>query len=128
MKYVLLIHHAEAYLSQTPPEEQERITESHRQLQANGKDDGSYLGAVRLAPTGTAVSIRRKGGSSVVVDGPFTETKEQLVGFYVFESESRDSVKERAAQIKMFPTGTVEVRPILWSHPGMSLSGDGQTE
>lgn len=124
MKYVLLIYHSEDYLGQGDGYENERVLDSHRELQSQGKADGSYLGAVRLAPSDTAVSIRHQRGDIVVTDGPFAETKEQLVGFYLFDEAERDSATDHAKDLRMFPGGSVEVRPVRWAHPRTAFGRD----
>jgi len=57
------------------------------------------LGPVaRLVPTTAAVTLR-KSGEAVVLDGPFAETKEQLLGFYVIEADSMNEVLEIAKEL-----------------------------
>jgi hypothetical protein len=67
---------------------------------------------VALERSHTATSIRSKGGGSFIVsDGPFVETKEQLVGFYIIEAADLDEVMAIAQQIPM-DHGGIEVRPV----------------
>jgi hypothetical protein len=68
---------------------------------------------VRLLPTTTAVTLR-KGRETVVIDGPFAETQEQLLGFYVVECEGLDPAIAAARQLAAANpgTGAYEIRPI----------------
>jgi hypothetical protein len=75
------------------------------------------LGPVaRLAPSTSAVSLRKKGGETLVLDGPFTETKEQFVGFYVVACDSLEEAIE-AARMLPLDSGTLEIRPVAWLRP-----------
>jgi len=77
------------------------------------------LGPVaRLLPT-TAATTLRKGHEEMVIDGPFAETKEQLLGFYVIDCASLDTAIETARELaKANPgTGSYEIRPVAEFHP-----------
>jgi hypothetical protein len=73
----------------------------------------------KLMGTTSAVTVRGRPGSQddavLVTDGPFAETKEQLLGFYMIECETIDEAIEAA---KMLPKniGTYEIRPAGWTH------------
>ena len=74
---------------------------------------------VRLMPTTTATTLRKEHSPPLVVDGPFDETKEQLLGFYVVDCASRDEVHEVARELAAAnPGGAYEIRPILQLWPG----------
>jgi hypothetical protein len=82
----------------------------HEKLEAEGKL-GPYA---RLMGTGTAVSVK-SGRDGVVVDGPFAETKEQLLGFYMLECASFEEALEaaqRLARARTWGTGVMELRPV----------------
>lgn len=73
-------------------------------------------GGAALRPTGTATTVRVKGGKGgdvVTSDGPFAETKEVLGGFYLLECADLDEAIRWAAQIPGAWQGSVEVRPVL---------------
>ncbi len=78
-------------------------------LRAEGK-----LGvSMRLTNTATAVSVRHGVGETVVLDGPFAETKEQLLGLYVLECASLDDAVDAARRLAAGRTpGVLEVRPV----------------
>ena len=77
------------------------------------------LGPVaRLLPT-TAATTLRKGREEMVIDGPFAETKEQLLGFYVIDCASLEEALDTAKELaKANPgTGSYEIRPVAEFHP-----------
>lgn len=67
---------------------------------------------VRLMPTTTATTVR-KGRDTVVIDGPFAETKEQLLGFYIVECASLEDAIRIASELVHEP-GAIEIRPIQY--------------
>ncbi|MCU1399560.1 MAG: hypothetical protein JWN62_2669 [Acidimicrobiales bacterium] len=76
-------------------------------------ESGELVAGDALHDVPTASTLRIRGGSTTVTDGPFAETKEQIGGFYVVEVPSLDRALELAAQIPAAKTGSVEVRPIM---------------
>ncbi len=81
-----------------------------RYLAFNESADGKILDGAQLAPTRSATTVRVRDGETVVTDGPFAETKEQLGGFYLFEVESLDEAAELAAEIPGAAHGAIELR------------------
>lgn len=85
-----------------------------RQLESEGR-----LGPrLRLAPTATATTLTHKGE---VIDGPFAETKEALLGFYILDCETPEEAVEIArnlARQKSWNAGSYEIRPVNWIDPG----------
>jgi hypothetical protein len=78
------------------------------------------LGPVaRMLPT-TAATTVRKGREPLVIDGPFAETKEQLLGFYVVDCSTLDEAIETAGELARASgsAGAFEVRPIAFFNPG----------
>jgi hypothetical protein len=76
------------------------------------RDSGKLITADRLQPTTTATTVRIRNGETLVTDGPFAETKEQLGGFYLLECENIDEALEYAAKIPAAESGSIEVRPV----------------
>ena len=74
---------------------------------------GVNKGGNALQPVSTATSVRVRDGHSVITDGPFAETKEQLGGYYLLECKDLDEALKWAAKIPSARYGTVEVRPIM---------------
>jgi hypothetical protein len=91
---------------------------------------GKHLGpAARLGPVEGARTLRGKRakgrtgkGEDMVVDGPFAETKEQLLGFYVVDFPSIDEAIEAAREMRRAnPTAVYEIRPVMLYLPGAEL-------
>lgn len=78
----------------------------------------------RLLPT-TAATTLRKGREDVVIDGPFAETKEQLLGFYVIDCASLEEAIDTAKELaRANPgTGSYEIRPVAEFHPSQLADG-----
>jgi hypothetical protein len=73
--------------------------------------------------TTTAAVTLRKGREHVVIDGPFAETKEQLLGFYVVDYPSIDGAIEAAREMRRVnPTAVYEIRPVMLYLPGAELA------
>jgi hypothetical protein len=79
----------------------------------------------RLKPTKAATTIR-KGPQSLVTDGPFAETKEQLLGFYVVDCASRDEAIAFAQDLARASgsEGSFELRPLSYFKTGAVKAGD----
>jgi hypothetical protein len=76
-------------------------------------DEGRYLSASPLYPSGTATCVRVRDGRRVITDGPFTETHEVLGGYYLILAEDRATALRIAAQHPGARVGAVEVRPLF---------------
>jgi hypothetical protein len=84
------------------------------EYQSFGKQHSqSIKGGNALQSTKTAATVRVRNGKSLVTDGPFAETKEQLGGFYLVEAKDLTEAKEMAAKIPGARFGSIEVRPIM---------------
>jgi hypothetical protein len=110
MKYMLLVYMDEKAM--TDVERQACYVES-TQLAQNIHARGQYIGASPLLPVATATSVRIRDGKSVITDGPFAETREQLGGFYLIDAKDLDEALSIAARIPAARKGTIEVRPVM---------------
>ena len=113
MQYILLIYENEAEAKARNEEESKRIFGEYMAFTGAIKQSGHMRGGEPLQPTGTATTVRVKGGKTVRTDGPFAETREQLGGFYIVEAKDLDEAVGIAARIPSAKTGSVEVRPIM---------------
>lgn len=122
MLYAILIYGEEEIFERLDADEQERVMEKHRAVQREYGALGSLGPVARLMSTSSAVTVRSRGDSVMVLDGPFAETKEHLLGFYVLECATIDDAIEAA---KKFPLATAayEVRPISWATAMGELTG-----
>ena len=73
---------------------------------------GVWIGGDRLKPTRHGARVRVRDGKSVVLDGPYADTKEQLAGYYVIEVASRDEAIEWGAPCPAGRCGSIDVRPL----------------
>jgi hypothetical protein len=125
MHYAILCYHDEKAVSSWSREEDDavmaRLAVVHEKVARQGK-----LGpVVRLLPTTAATTLRKDGDPPLVIDGPFAETKEQLLGFYIVDAASLDEVLGIARELaKANPGGAYEIRPVGIFHPGQGASGD----
>jgi hypothetical protein len=74
---------------------------------------GQFVSAAPLQPPETAVSVRLRNGSRTIVDGPFTETKEQLGGYFLIRVSNLDEAITIASRIPGSRRGTAEIRPLF---------------
>jgi len=114
MLYALLIYQAEEVLDNYSEADQNAALAGHRALQKKTKAAGHFVEANQLLPSSSATTVRVRDGKTSVTDGPFTETKELLIGLYVFDCGTLDEAIEYAAQIPHSETGAIEVRPIAY--------------
>jgi hypothetical protein len=111
MRYMLLINNDK----NTPPPQQaemEAIFKGHQRFGEEAMAAKKMVHGERLRGDEDASRIRLKAGQRQVTDGPFTETKEVLGGFYLIECDSKTEAIEWAKKIPLREGGTIEVRPI----------------
>jgi hypothetical protein len=77
------------------------------------RDAGVLAGAEQLTHTDTATSVRVRSGDRLLTDGPFMETKEHLLGFFLIDVPGLDDALEWAARMPAATFGTVEVRAVM---------------
>ncbi|HUY49927.1 MAG TPA: YciI family protein [Streptosporangiaceae bacterium] len=116
MKYALLIY-AKPGANESAPPAPDGVIDSWVDYTAALKDTGSLLGAEQLQPTDTATSVTVRGSERLLTDGPFVETKEHLLGFYLLDVNDLDAALDWAAQMPIMRYGAVEVRPVVEGAP-----------
>jgi hypothetical protein len=92
----------------------EAIVQAHSRFAEELHKAGKMVQGERLRPDSDGIRVRFKAGQRQVMDGPFTETKEALGGFYLIECETRDEAIEWAKKVPLREGAFVDVRPI-WS-------------
>ena len=108
MQYLVLIYEDESRFLQGYDEAE------FAEYGAFGKKHAAAIkGGNALQPTGTAKTVRVRGGKTVATDGPFAETKEQLGGYYLLEAANIDEAASTASEIPGARFGSIEVRPIM---------------
>ena len=119
MLYALLCYNDEKVVYSWTKEQDDavmaRLDAVHQKLHKAGR-----LGpAARLMPTTTAATVRKDQDPPLVIDGPFAETKEQLLGFYVVDCANLDEAIAFARDLaRANPGGAYEIRPVRVFLPG----------
>ena len=122
MFYAILAYHVEQTVQSWTPEEDAALMEDLLEINARLTRDGKLGPAARLGGTAEAVTLRGPG-DGVVIDGPFAETKEQLLGLYVLDCDSQDEAIATARDLRRVnPTAVYEIRPIMLYLPGAPLA------
>jgi hypothetical protein len=105
MKYLCLVYGEEKEIAALTDDE----CMAYDQVLRNA---GRCLASEALQPVQTAATVRVRNGKVSVRDGPFTETKEHLAGFYLIDATDLNDAVQVASQIPPARVGSIEVRPI----------------
>ncbi len=119
MLYAILCYDSEAVVSSWTKQQDAAAIAKLEVVQEKLARDGRLGPVARLMPTTTATTLR-KGKETIVLDGPFAETKEQLLGFYMVECASLEQAIETARELGAASTsnGSYEIRPVRLFRPG----------
>jgi hypothetical protein len=113
MHYAILCYHDEKVVSSWTKEEDDAVMAKLAVVHEKVARQGKLGPVVRLLPTTAATTLRKEGDPPLVIDGPFAETKEQLLGFYIVEAASLDEVLGIARELAQAnPGGAYEIRPV----------------
>jgi hypothetical protein len=113
MRYLLLIYASEAAYALMTQEERIELMQAHSAFANEAQRRGLLTGGEQLQPTSTATTIRVRNGKTLITDGPFAETKEQLAGTYILNCKDLDEAIEMAAKIPDAFFGSIEIRPAM---------------
>lgn len=113
MQYLCLIFEAESLAAQRDDQANQALFAEYHKFTEDIEASGHHIGGEALMPTETATTVRVRNGETLLTDGPFAETKEQLGGYYLIEASSLDDAVEVASRIPSAKDGCVEVRPIM---------------
>jgi hypothetical protein len=122
MLYAILCYNDEDAVFSWSKEEDDavmaRLAVVHDRLAKEGK-----LGpSLRLLPTTTATTLRKNQDPPLVIDGPYAETKEQLLGFYILDCATLDEAVAAARDLgRANPGGAYEIRPVRLYKDGGAL-------
>lgn len=108
MKVLALIYGDESKWESLSEAERDEVYNRHRAFAAVA--GVKLVTGAELAPTRAATTVRVREGKTLVSDGPFAETKEQLGGFYLVDCGTLDEAAELATHIPEASNGTVELR------------------
>ncbi|MFG1421423.1 YciI family protein [Roseixanthobacter liquoris] len=119
MLYAILCYHSEDVVCSWSKEEDDAVMAKLMTVHEKLERDGRLGPVARLLPTTAATTLRKDQDPPLVIDGPFAETKEQLLGFYVVEFDTLEEALEAARELgRANPGGAYEIRPIALFHPG----------
>ena len=119
MLYAFLAYHVETEVTSWTPEEDAALMVDLHKVHDRLHEEGRLGPAARLGATRKARTLRGPGAGHVI-DGPFAETKEQLLGLYVFDCASEEAAIEAARDLRRVnPTAVYEIRPVQLCLPGV---------
>jgi hypothetical protein len=119
MLYAILCYDSEEAVGAWTKDEEAAVMAKLAVVQEKLTKQGRLGPVARLLPTTAATTIR-KGKEPLILDGPFAETKEQLLGFYIVDCESLDQAIETAQDLAKASSsaGAYELRPLMLFRPG----------
>jgi hypothetical protein len=108
MQYLLLLSHDPGAWDQPGAAQNEEWGTYTRAL----VEAGIMISGAGLQGSDTATTVQVRGGQRLLTDGPFADTKEHLIGYYVIDVPDLDTALDWAAKVPNVRTGSVEVRPV----------------
>ena len=121
MLYAILAYHVESEVNSWSAEEDTALMANLRKAHERLDEVGRLGPAARLGETKKARTLRGPG-DGMMIDGPFAETKEQLLGFYVVDFPDEDAAEDAVKHLRRAnPSAVYEVRPIRLFIPGAAF-------
>lgn len=119
MLYAILCYDSEDVVGSWSKEQDDAVMERLGAVQGRLAAEGRLGPVARLLPTTSATTVR-KGREALVIDGPFAETKEQLLGFYLVDCDNLDEAVAVAKDLARASgsAGSYELRPVQLYRPG----------
>ena len=123
MQYAILCYHDEKVTCAWSKEHDEAVMAKLGAVMERLERQGKLGPVARLLPTTAATTLRKAREPPLVIDGPFAETKEQLLGFYIVDCAGLDEVIDIAKELgQANPGGAYEIRPVGVFFPGKAAS------
>jgi hypothetical protein len=110
MQYLLLIYENEANRKNV---DRSKMMEEYGKFTKSIVASGNFKAGDALQPTSTATTVRLTDGKPVVTHGPFAETREALLGYYLIDAKDLDQALEIAGRVPSAQIGSIEVRPVM---------------
>jgi hypothetical protein len=118
MLYAMFAYHLEKDITALAPAQDEALMTGMHKVHSRLTEEGKLGPAARLGPTARAVTVRE----GLSIDGPFAETKEALLGFYVLDCANMQEAVQVAKDLqKANPYAVYELRPIPLYLPGVAF-------
>ncbi len=111
MQYLLLIYQSEA--NSPSDADRSKMMEEYGKFTQSIIQNGNFKAGDALQPTSSATTVRVKDGKPVVTHGPFAETREALLGYYLIDAKDLDEALAIAARVPSARIGSIEVRPVM---------------
>ena len=119
MQYAILCYHDEKVTCAWSKEHDDAVMAKLGTVMEKYARQGKLGPVARLLPTTAATTLRKDREPALVIDGPFAETKEQLLGFYIVDCETLDDALAFARELgAVNPGGAYEIRPVGVFFPG----------
>lgn len=120
MLYAILCYNDEDMVGAWSPEKDAQTMERLAAVEARLTQAGKLGPVARLMPTTAATTLRKSGPEPIVLDGPFAETKEQFLGFFIVDCVDLDDAIAAARDLAAANPegGAYEIRPLRIFHPG----------
>jgi hypothetical protein len=118
MQYAILCYHDEDVVWSWSQEEDKAVMDRLAVVGERLTRAGKMGASLRLLPTTAATTLRKTQEPPLVIDGPFAETKEQLLGFYLIDAENLEDALSVARELAAAnPGGAYEIRPVALFNP-----------
>ena len=120
MLYAILCYNSEDVVMSWSKEEDDAVMAKLAVVEKKLTQQGRLGPVARLLPTTAATTLRKGREEPLIIDGPFAETKEQLLGFFIVDCASLEEAIETARDLaRANPgTGAYEIRPVALFQPG----------
>lgn len=122
MMYAVLCYNNEEMVCSWTKEQDEAVMAQLSKVHERWEKAGKLKPSIRLLPTSAATTLHKQ--KDMVLDGPFAETKETLLGFYIIDVSGLDEAVVFARELAAAnPGGAYELRPIHLYLPGAPIEG-----
>ena len=123
MLYALLCYNDEDTVFSWSKEEEDAVMAKLSAVHGKMAKQGKLGPSLRLMPTTAATTLRKDQDPPLVIDGPFAETKEQLLGLYIVDCADLEEALAFARDLgKANPGGSYEIRPLRLYLPGSPVA------
>ncbi|RUO25932.1 dehydrogenase [Aliidiomarina minuta] len=112
MKYVALVYYQESEIDRMSEREWHDLNQECVASVEKLTESGHFVTGQPLASVENATTVRVRNSETLISDGPFAETKEQLAGFYLLEARDLNEALQLASGIPPARLGSIEVRPV----------------
>jgi len=113
MQYLLMVYRNEQDFATMDAAAIKTMSDEYRVFTQSIIQSGHFKAGDALRDTSTATTVRVRDGKTLITDGPFAETREQLGGYYLIDAKDLDEALGIAARIPGARVGSIEVRPIM---------------